>query len=63
MSFWEVLPVAVALTLVMEGILPFLSPGLWRSVMSQVASLDDASVRRFGLGSMLLGITVLYVAN
>ena len=63
MDFWQVFPAAIALVLVIEGALPFLSPARWRVMLSAVARLDDASIRRFGLGSMALGVALLYLVN
>ena len=59
-DFWQVLPVALALVLVIEGMFPFLSPGRWRQMIVQVAALDDRVIRNIGLGSMLLGLLLLY---
>jgi uncharacterized protein len=55
--------VALALVLVIEGILPFLSPGAWREMMRSAAELDDRTLRQVGLGSMLLGVALLYLVN
>ena len=63
MDFWQVFPAAIALVFVFEGLLPFLSPGRWRSMIATVATLDDASLRRFGFGSMLVGVVLLYLVN
>lgn len=63
MDFWQVFPVAVALVFVIEGVLPFLSPARWRSTFAMVALLDDSTIRRFGLGSMLFGLGLLYLIN
>jgi len=63
MDFWQVFPVAVALVFVIEGILPFLSPGRWRMVLAVVIQLDDATLRRYGLGCMLFGLGMLYLVN
>jgi len=51
---------AVALVLVIEGILPFLSPGSWRQGMQQVMAMSNRSIRTFGLLSMLFGVILLY---
>ena len=32
MDFWQVLPVAIALVFIIEGLIPFLSPGRWRNM-------------------------------
>jgi uncharacterized protein YjeT (DUF2065 family) len=63
MDFWQVFPVAVALVFVLEGVLPFLSPARWRAMIATVAQLDDASIRRFGLVSMALGVAMLYLVH
>ena len=60
MDFWQVLPVALALVLVIEGLLPFISPRRWRQMVATVAQLEDRLIRNAGLGSMLLGLALLY---
>jgi uncharacterized protein len=62
-DFWQVLPVALALVLILEGMLPFLSPRRWREMLDLVAQLEDRTIRRIGFGSMLLGLIVLYWVN
>lgn len=52
---------AVALMLVLEGLLPFLSPGRWRSMFEKVTRLSDGQIRFFGLSSMLVGLVLLLV--
>jgi uncharacterized protein YjeT (DUF2065 family) len=51
---------ASALVLVLEGMLPFLSPARYRTVMVQVLALGDVALRRLGLLSMIAGVLVLY---
>lgn len=63
MDFWQVFPAALALVFVIEGMLPFVSPARWRAMILTAAQLDDASVRRFALGSMVLGVVMLYLVN
>ncbi len=63
MDFWQVFPAAIALVFVIEGMLPFLSPGRWKAAVAIVAQLDDSSIRRYGLGSMLFGLALLYLVN
>lgn len=57
---WQNLAHALALLLVVEGILPFANPEMMRRVMQQMAQLDDRSLRVAGLTSMLLGVGLLY---
>jgi uncharacterized protein YjeT (DUF2065 family) len=50
---------ALALMLVFEGLLPFLSPGLWRRVFERATQLTDGQIRFFGLSSMIIGLLLL----
>ncbi len=54
------LAVALCMVLVIEGILPFLSPRHWRSVAEMAGRVDDSTVRVLGLASMVVGTTLLY---
>lgn len=47
--------------LVIEGILPFLSPASMRQAFAALAQMDDRSLRLSGLVSMALGVILLYV--
>lgn len=55
-AFWA----AVALLLVIEGLLPFLSPGAWRRAFGQLMQLRDGQLRFFGLASMACGLLLLW---
>ena len=50
---------AVALMLVLEGLLPFLSPTTWREVFTKALRLSDGQIRFLGLSSMLIGLLLL----
>jgi uncharacterized protein len=50
---------AVALMLVIEGVLPFLSPSSWRRVFERATQLSDGQLRFLGLSSMLAGLVML----
>lgn len=60
---WTDLLVAVSLVLVIEGLMPFISPRGFKNTMMQIASLSDSSVRNIGAISMLLGLIMLYVVR
>ena len=60
---WDALIPALALVLVIEGMLPFLSPKSWREAMSQAAQLPDNVLRGLGFASMLAGVVVLYLVH
>ena len=57
----EVLWTAVALVFVLEGLLPFLSPGTWRRVFEQALRLTDGQLRFLGLASLLSGLVLLWL--
>ena len=63
MDFWQVLPVALGLVLIIEGAMPFISPNRWRNMLAIVAQMEDRVIRNIGLGSMLLGVMLLYLFN
>jgi len=60
---WQELGVALCLVLVLEGILPFLQPRRWKTVVVQAARLPDRQLRLIGLASMLLGTGLLYLLH
>ena len=63
MDFWHVLPVAVALVFIIEGMLPFISPQRWRNMLAMANQMEDRVIRNIGLGSMLFGVLVLYLVH
>ena len=60
MDFWQVLPVAIALVFIIEGMLPFISPGRWRRMLAMADQMDERVIRNVVLGSMLFGVVLLY---
>jgi len=60
---WSVFLMALALMLVLEGLLPFLAPTLWRDTFRRILQLSDGQIRFFGLTSMLVGIVLLLLAR
>ena len=59
-TFWDYLVGAFALMLVVEGLLPFLSPPRWRAVFERATQMSDGQIRFIGLASMLAGLLMLY---
>jgi uncharacterized protein YjeT (DUF2065 family) len=57
---WDDFVRAIALVLVIEGMMPFLSPDGWRQAMIQAGRLSDKTLRRIGFASMMIGVLVLY---
>ena len=54
---------AFALLLVIEGVLPFLVPTLWRDTFRRLTEMSDGQIRFIGLTSMLAGLLLLYIAR
>jgi uncharacterized protein YjeT (DUF2065 family) len=49
------------LLLVLEGIIPFLSPAKWRNMVEVLAQVDDRTMRLVGFASMLIGAGLLFL--
>jgi uncharacterized protein YjeT (DUF2065 family) len=60
---WGKLATALALVLVIEGIMPFLNPGRMRRMLIMMAQLDDTTLRIIGLTSMVIGVLLLYLVH
>jgi hypothetical protein len=58
-DLWDLLLGALALMLVIEGLLPFFSPAVWRNVFERAVRLSDGQIRFLGLASMLTGAATL----
>jgi len=57
----EMLLGAVALMLVLEGILPFAAPRIWRETFRTLTEMTDGQIRFVGFGSMAVGVLVAAV--
>lgn len=60
---WGDLSAALALVLVIEGILPFLNPTGYKKTMMQISSLPENTLRMIGFGSMIGGLILLYLVR
>ena len=56
---WHELLIAFSLVMIIEGIIPFISPVQWRTVVLTVARSSDKQIRIVGLVSMLAGVGLL----
>ncbi len=54
---------ALALMLVIEGLLPFLAPKVWRETFLRLMQLSDGQIRFFGLTSMIAGLILLFFSR
>ena len=57
----DVLLGALALMLVVEGLLPFLSPGTWRQTFERATRMSDGQIRFVGLLSLVAGLVLLAI--
>lgn len=57
---WNDLVAALALVLVIEGILPFLRPDAARRMFAAASQLDVVTLRFIGFSSMCAGLLILY---
>jgi uncharacterized protein YjeT (DUF2065 family) len=60
LNYWLI---GIALMLVIEGIMPFLFPELWRDTFRKLVQLSDGQLRFVGMSSMLSGLLLLYLVN
>ncbi len=54
---------ALGLMLVIDGLLPFLAPHVWRDTFRRVTELKDGQLRFMGLASMVFGLLLLWIAK
>jgi uncharacterized protein YjeT (DUF2065 family) len=58
-SLWT----AFALVLVIEGLLPFVAPQLWRESFRKLVALTDGQLRFIGLASIALGLAGVWLVR
>jgi uncharacterized protein YjeT (DUF2065 family) len=54
---------ALGLMLILEGLMPLVSPLQWREAMRRIASLRDGQLRFMGLAATLVGVALLAIAS
>ena len=59
----DIILAALALMLVIEGILPFSAPRVWRETFRRLVEMSDGQIRFAGLMSMMIGLVLLYFAT
>ncbi len=58
---WQTLLLAFGLMLVLEGLLPTLNPRGYRRTLQMLLAMDDHTLRRIGLASMISGALLVYL--
>ena len=59
----DLLVPAIALLLILEGILPLAAPRFWRDMFRQMTELKDGQIRFIGLASVVVGSAILLLAR
>jgi len=51
----------LGLMLLIEGLMPLISPGSWRQVFARLLAMSDGQLRFMGLISMVAGLVILFL--
>ena len=62
-GYTSILLTAVALMLIIEGVMPFLLPAVWRNAFRRLTEMSDGQIRFVGLSSMLAGLLLLFLTK
>ena len=54
---------ALALMLVLEGLLPFVAPSIWRDTFRRITEMADGQIRFVGLISMVCGLGLFWIVG
>lgn len=57
------LVIAFGLMLILEGLMPFASPAMWREAFRRAVELRDGQLRFVGAASMLAGLVLVLLAK
>jgi uncharacterized protein YjeT (DUF2065 family) len=57
------LMLAFSLMLVLEGILPFLVPTIWRETFRKLTEMSDGQIRFVGFVSMIAGLLLMFFSR
>jgi uncharacterized protein YjeT (DUF2065 family) len=49
--------------LIIEGMLPFISPKKYRQMVAEISQLGDNQIRNIGLVVMIIGVLVLFLVR
>lgn len=60
---WTEILTALALVFIIEGLLPFASPGRYRQMVAQIVTLSDNNIRMVGLVVIVIGLVLLYLVR
>ena len=60
---WADFGAALALVLVLEGLIPFVSPRGYRNMVQQMAQMPEQMLRNVGLVLIIVGLLLLYLVR
>jgi uncharacterized protein YjeT (DUF2065 family) len=60
---WQDILTAFALYLIIEGMIPFVGPDIFRKTVAKMAALDDNSLRATGIVIMAAGLIMLFIVR
>ena len=58
MGFKELF-IAIGLVLIFEGLIPFISPSLYKRTLLQMLEISESSIRIMGLFLIILGVIII----
>jgi uncharacterized protein YjeT (DUF2065 family) len=60
---WQDILTAISLYLIIEGMIPFIGPNLFRQSVMRIAQMDDNGLRITGLTVASVGVIMLYIVR
>jgi uncharacterized protein YjeT (DUF2065 family) len=60
---WQDILTAFSLYLIIEGMIPFIGPDMFRQSVLRIAKMDDNGLRLTGLTVASIGIVMLYIVR
>jgi uncharacterized protein YjeT (DUF2065 family) len=59
----DTLLLALGLMLILEGLMPMISPFRWRRLFEQLLQLDDGQIRFFGMFMVIAGLLIFWIVS
>ena len=60
---WDDLLAALALVMIIEGLIPFVSPQGYKNTMQQLITMPAPTIRTIGLSLMVIGVVSLILVR
>ena len=60
---FDTLLLALGLMLIVEGLMPMVSPLRWRSLFEQLLKLEDGQIRFFGMAMVIMGLLLFWFVS